>query len=182
DVTYRLEATGVTIEFRLENRGARAMPFALGLHPGFAWPFGGGMVEDYAIRFDQHEVPLVPCITTDGLFAAAHRRLDFDGRDLPLTRQLLAQEALCFLDAKSHRLCFLAPDGEAIAVEWENFAHVALWSRPPAPFLCVECWTGHGDPADFDGELAEKPSMRLLDPGDVSEHAVRWRLGKPPCP
>jgi len=47
----------------------------------------------------------------------------------------------------------------------DGFPHLALWSKPGAPFVCMEAWTGHGDPVGFSGDLADKPSMRLLAPG-----------------
>ena len=58
----------------------------------------------------------------------------------------------------------------------ENFPHVVLWSRPGAPYLCIESWTGHGDPEGFAGELADKPSMIALAPGAEGRHAMRYRL------
>ena len=50
----------------------------------------------------------VPVITPDGLFAAARRPLAFDGRHLLLTRDLLACEALCFLDTRSSAFTYEA--------------------------------------------------------------------------
>ena len=47
-------------------------------------------------------------------------------------------------------------------MEFPGFSHAALWTRPGAPFLCLEAWTGYSDPEDFAGELSDKPSMRVL--------------------
>lgn len=176
EVSYRLAPREVSTRFRVTNTGETGMPFAIGFHPGFLWPFAAPQAEAHAIVFERAERASVPVIDRDGLFTASSRPVPLDGRRLPLSRDLLAQEALCFLDADSKALRFVSPSGEAIAVEMENFPHIALWSRPPASFLCIECWTGHGDPQDFDGELADKPSMRILAPGDTSSHTVRWRF------
>ena len=67
---------------------------------------------------------------------------------------------LCFLNAKSQRLEYDNGADARLVVELEDFPHVAFWSLPPAPYLCIEPWTGHGDPEDFHGDLYEKPSMR----------------------
>ena len=66
--------------------------------------------------------------------------------------------------------------GLRLRVDLEDFPHLALWARPPAPFLCIEAWTGHGDPVGFAGELADKPSMRLLPPGATARHTARFSL------
>jgi galactose mutarotase-like enzyme len=176
EVSYRLTPREVSIGFQVANTGDVGMPFAIGLHPGFLWPFAATGPEGYAILFEREEATSVPVIDGNGLFTDGRRPIAFDGRRLQLSQDLLAREALCFLNADSRSLRFVSPSGEAIAVEMDNFPHVALWSRPPAPFLCVECWTGHGDPQGFEGELSEKPSMRILAPGDVSSHAVCWRF------
>ena len=176
DVSYRLAPRGVSIGFEVANADDTAMPFAIGLHPGFLWSFAGAGPEGYAILFEREEATSVPVIDGNGLFTDGRRPIAFDRRRLPLSHELMAREALCFLNANSRSLRFVSPSGEAIAVEMDNFPHVALWSRPPASFLCVECWTGHGDPQGFEGELAEKPSMRLLAPGETSRHAIRWRF------
>jgi len=176
EVSYRLAPRDVSIGFEVANTGDVAMPFAIGLHPGFAWPFTAADEAGHAILFEREEETSVPAIDGNGLFTDASRPIAFDGRRLPLSSELLSREALCFLHAKSRSVRFVSPSGEAIAVEMENFPHIALWSRPPAPFLCVECWTGHGDPQGFEGDLAEKPSMRILAPGGVSRHAIRWRF------
>lgn len=174
EALYRLGERMVEAVFTLSNPGTRSLPYALGLHPGFRWPFANGEAEDYRIVFDRAEEPTVPEIDRDGLFTETGRAIPLEGRDLPLAGDLMAREALCFLDARSRRLRFVSPCDAAIAVETEGFAHFALWARPPARFLCIEAWTGHGDPSGFAGELAQKPSMLLLAPGASVRHAMRW--------
>jgi galactose mutarotase-like enzyme len=172
-VEYRLAGRALDAHFSLANPGPQPLPFALGFHPGFRWPFAGGRKEDYSVLFAEAEDPNVPVITREGLFSAATRRVPLEGRRLPLDETVFAQEALCFLGAKSRSLRFVAGDGSAISMALEDFPHLALWSRPGAGFVCMEAWTGHGDPDGFAGDLTDKPSMRLLAPGASSHHAVR---------
>ena len=113
-------------------------------------------------------------ISPRGLFRPTSRPVPLDGRDLPLTEELLASEALCFLDVRSRGLRFRAPDGCAIRIETEGFPHLALWTRPGAPFLSIESWTGHGDPEGFAGDITEKPSIRLLPAGGEDTCRVRY--------
>jgi len=173
-VTYRLSRAALEIEIEVANTGDAIMPYACGLHPGFRWPFAGD--GQYAIRFAEVEAPSVPVIATGGLFSARQRAIPLNGRDLPLTPDLFAAEALCFLDAASRTLDFVAPDGQRLSVTTEGFPHWALWSRPGAPFLSIESWSGHGDPEGFDGELVDKPSMILLQPGETRRHGALYAL------
>ena len=133
------------------------MLYACGLHPGFRWPFAGGAPSDYTITFGERESAAVPEISADGLFTRQTRRVPLDGRRLELSPELMAREALCFLDAKSRSLRFgHASSGAAIEATFDDFPHIALWSRSPGRFLCIETWTGHGDFVDASGNLLAK--------------------------
>jgi len=173
DVIYRLAEHELAVMFEVTNTGDVPLPYALGWHPGFAWPFSAAQREGHAVVFERPEDPNVPVITPDALFSASRRPLPVVGRTLPLTDDVLADEALCFLDAKSRSVRFVAPDGAAIRLELQDFPHIALWSGPPARVLCIEAWTGHGDPEGFSGDISTKPSMRFLPVGARADHAVR---------
>ncbi len=179
-VAYALDGPALVTRVTVRNEGDRTMPYALGLHPGFRWPFAGGVPEDYAIHFAELEHPAVPVISPDGLFTRRTRPVPLEGQRLPLSDALMRDEALCFLDARSTALRFAHRSGAAIAVALEDFPHLALWSRPGGRFLCVEAWTGHGDVVDANGDLATKPSMRHLPPGATARHAATFTLIAPP--
>ncbi len=174
-IDYHLTPQSLAITARVTNSGDASMPYALGLHPGFCWPFAGSTAAGHAIVFDVAERPCVPVIAPGGLFSTQQRDVAMTGVRLPLDSDSFAREALCFLDAQSAGLRFVAPDGSALRVEMEGFRHIVLWSRPGAPFLCIENWTGYGDPVDFAGELRDKPSMLLLAPGEWREHRACYR-------
>ncbi len=173
---YRVQGDALEIALRVHNLGAKPMPYALGLHPGLRWPFSAAHTDGHAVVFDLPESPLVPVITADGLFSDRQHALDMAPRRLGLDPSPIGAEALCFLNANSRCLRFESPDGAAIALTASNFAHWALWNKPGAPFLCIEAWTGHGDSAGFDGELADRPSMRQLAPGATSGHGLTLRF------
>jgi galactose mutarotase-like enzyme len=176
-VDYRLSETSLSAAFRVLNPGPEPMPYALGLHPGFAWPLADANPEGHRIVFGGDVSPLVPVIAPGGLISSRRRRLPLDGPVLRLSPELFANDALCFIDAASTDIAYENGRGEAIEIAVENFPHAALWTKPGAPFLCVECWTGHSDPEGFDGDIFDKPSMRVLAAGSSAEHRVTyaWR-------
>ena len=173
EVTYRLDASGIEVSGLIRNPGDASMPYAFGLHPGFRWPLAGGDKADYRLVFNAPERAEVPVIAPGGLFSAQMRPVPIEGRRLRLDGALFAREALCFLDAASKGLSFEGPGGR-LRMEWEGFPHLVVWSRPGAPFLCLESWTGHGDPEGFEGDLFDKPSMIVLPPGGEGRHRVRY--------
>lgn len=164
------------LDFRIcvENPGETPLPYALGFHPAFPWPFadgerraGGG----YAVLFEEAERPFVPEVGAGGLLVRSERALPLDGARLDLDPELFT-EALVFLNARSRSMRFEAPNGQAIAMRMDDFPHLAVWTKPTAPFLSLEAWTGHADWAGFDGELAERDSQRLMAPGATARHGI----------
>ncbi len=174
-VDWRLRPDRLAVVLTVANPGDRPLPYAVGLHPGFRWPLAGAPRAGHRVRFERPERAEVPVIAPGGLFSARRRPVPIDAEGvLALDDALFAGDALCFLDTASRRVRFENGRGQAILVDQPDFPHVALWSRPGAPFLSVESWTGHGDPEGFAGELAERPSIRLLAPGARVHHRARW--------
>ncbi len=153
------------------NSGDSPLPYACGLHPAFRWPLAGSTAE-HAILFDADERPEVPVIAPGGLFSNERRPVPLTGRRLPLSQDLLAREALCFLHANSQSLAFDNGAGARLHVALEDFPHIAFWSLPPAPYLCIEPWTGHGDPVGFAGDLREKPRCGCWRRAKTARHAA----------
>jgi galactose mutarotase-like enzyme len=174
-VEYRLAASALTIVLEVANPGDAPAPYACGLHPGFRWPFASGARDRAVVRFDHDEPAEVPVIAPGGLIGGARRAIPLKDRVLTLSDRLFAGDALCFLNPASRALRFEQADGSAIAMDFSGFDRAALWMRPGAPFLCLEAWTGYSDPDGFTGELADKPSMRLLARGARARHEATYR-------
>jgi galactose mutarotase-like enzyme len=173
-VEYRLSEAALVMAIEVANPGARRAPYACGVHPGFRWPLDGAGREGAFVRFEREERAEVPAIAPGGMVSETTRPIPFEGRDLPLTDALFAKDALCFLDLTSRSLAFVDASGASIAMEFPDYVHAALWTRPGAPFICLEAWTGYSDPEGFDGDLFEKPSMRVLEPGARARHEARF--------
>jgi galactose mutarotase-like enzyme len=173
EVEFRLRKGALDNNLIVTNRDARPLPYACGLHPAFRWPLAGSTAE-HAIIFETDEDPNVPIIGPGGLFSKPIRRTPLEGDRLPLEPQMFARDALCFLNIKSRGLAFDNGAGARLKVTLDDFPHVGFWTLPPAPYLCIEPWTGHGDPEDFRGDLYEKPSMRILQPGETARHGASF--------
>jgi len=178
DVTARVHPSELAFEIVVANPGDTPLPYALGFHPAFPWPFADGeRARDggYRVEFERAERPFVPAVGAGGLLVRDEQLAPLDGTTLPLDPDMFT-EALVFRDARSRIMRFVAPSGCAIAMTMEDFPHLAVWTKPTAPFLSLECWTGHADWAGFSGELRERDSQRSLAPGAEARHGVTIRL------
>lgn len=177
DIAAHLHPTGLDFEVTVANPGEVPLPYALGFHPAFPWPFAGGERAKgggYAVAFEVPERPFAPKVGEGGLLLRDEQPVPFDGDTLPLDPAIFT-EAFVLRNAKSRVMRFTGP-GKTIRMEAEDFPHLAVWTKPTAPFLSLECWTGHADWAGFSGELAARDSQRLLAPGARARHGVRLSL------
>jgi galactose mutarotase-like enzyme len=181
-VEYRLSADTLAMMLEVGNPGERAAPYACGVHPGFLWPLGGAGRDGAFVRFEREERGEVPAILPGGMLSPTKKAIPFNGRDLRLTDALFANDANCFLDCRSRSLAFVDASGASITMEFPDYYHAALWTRPGAPYICLEAWTGYSDPEGFDGDLFAKPSMRVIEPGARARHEARFVYRAEPAP
>ena len=173
-IEYRLSADALAIAIEVANPGERRAPYACGLHPGFRWPLGSAGREGALVQFDKAERPEVPELAPGGLVRAPHARSPFAAAICRCPTPCSNTTRYAFSIARAGRWRFIDASGASITMEYESFQHAALWTRPHAPFLCLEAWTGYSDPDGFTGDLFEKPSMRVLEPGEQARHEARF--------
>ncbi len=171
EVEFQLRKGALDNHLIVTNTDARPLPYACGLHPAFRWPLAGSTAE-HAIVFEKDENPDVPIIGPGGLLLKETKRIPLAGNRMPLEPPMFARDALVFLNLDSHSLVFDNGAGARLKVTLDDFPHIGFWTLPPAPYLCIEPWTGHGNPVDFHGDLYEKPSMRILQPGKTARHGA----------
>jgi galactose mutarotase-like enzyme len=169
-VTFALEASGLRMDLALHNPSKGMLPASLGLHPAFRWPLAPGHAKaDHRLVFGAEEPAPLRRLDARGLLASERHPTPIRGRELPLREDLFAEDALIFLEPRSRSLAFEAGGGPALALRWQGFPHLGVWTRPdPGPaFLCIEPWEGYASPAGWEGEFSEKPGGFLLPPGST---------------
>jgi galactose mutarotase-like enzyme len=174
---YRLSGGMLEVAIEVANPGVRPAPYACGLHPGFRWPLGAAGREGALVRFEKAERPEVPRIEPGGLVGKIMRPIPLQGRDLPLSDALFANDALCFLNLANRSLAFVDASGASITMEFPDFPHAALWTRPGAPFICLEAWTGYSDPDGFTGVRTPRGALCLPAGVRVTRTPSHGRFG-----
>lgn len=173
EIIVEVSETGFSYGFHVRNPGEEILPFSLGFHPGFLWPFDGGDKMAYQLRLERDETPEPVVIAPGGLFTRDTHPLPLKNRMLDLSRTFEKQDSIVLRDAASRSVEFIAPSGRKIAIATENFPNWVFWTKPGAGYLCIERWSGQGDPVDFTGEIVDKPGMTLLAPGARCDFAFR---------
>ncbi len=176
DVTHALDGARLTTTAAVTNLDDEAMPTSFGFHPAFRRPLpGAGAAADHVVRFEKPEPAPVRRLDADGLVDPAPRPTPVIGDRLPINDALFVEDALIF-DRLASRSLTYGTDTARLAVAFDGMPHLGLWSKPGAPYLCIEPWQGHSDPAGFSGTLADKPGTVAILPGETRRFAMSVAL------
>jgi galactose mutarotase-like enzyme len=170
DAEFALSGATLTMTVSATNCGDQDMPASFGFHPAFAWPLPYGAPRAaHRILFDQDEPePLKELV--DGLIAVENRPSPVDGKTFKLEDALFEADALIWEGLASEKLFYGAPGHAGLEIAWGDMPNLGIWTRPGAPFVCIEPWAGLADRKSFHGEIWDKPGIWRIKPGATD----RW--------
>lgn len=162
DITYTLAGKTLNINFSVTNTGNDIMPFSIGAHPAFALP---GDFEDYSLTFQETE-PLISHRLEDGLLGNSTSILPSENKNLDLKYEIFKDDALIFKSLHSKEIRINNKNRPFIKVLFYDFPHLGIWTKPGAPFLCIEPWQGYSDILQHSGSIENKEGIVVLSGGD----------------
>jgi galactose mutarotase-like enzyme len=149
DVSFRVEDRRIEIAATLSNPGPVALPASFGFHPAFRWPLTPAQDRgEHSLVFDQDEPDPISKLNDDGTLSP--ERLPTPVRE----RTLVLRDALF-----AHGLVYGAPGGPKLRIEFPGLPYLGVWTKPGAPFVCIEPWQGLADPEGYAGDLRAKPGV-----------------------
>ncbi len=175
DIEYRLEGHTLAITASVFNQGDERMPASLGYHPGFLWPLPGSDRASHYIEFDNDEPAPIRRIDAQGLLLPNSVPTPIIGRRLRLDDALFRKDVIILDSFTSRRARLCSDNGPSIEVDFPDARYLGLWTKPGAPFICIEPWQGITDPVGFSGELTDKPGIFLVEPG--ASHSFGMTIG-----
>ena len=171
---HRLVGRAVQVTAEVHNADHKLMPFGIGFHPAFAWPLPGCEGQRHSVTLDSGAAPALVRLS-GGLVKPEKLASPFVDGTLVLDHALFDADAMLFPEGAGAGLRYGTAD-KAIHFTWENLPNLALWSKPAAPFICLEPW--HGTAAEVGGsdDLAERPYGEVLGPGSSGLYRFKAEL------
>lgn len=165
DAHFRVAGATLLMTVTVRNKGDGEMPFSFGYHPAFAWPLpGGGARGSHQIIFEVDEPSALRALTPDGLISADRVPTPVVGKTIALDDALFENDAMVWDQINSHRLIYGAPGYPRLDIVFPDTPWLGIWTKPGAPYLCVEPWAGMADPEGYKGDFRDKPGVINLAP------------------
>jgi galactose mutarotase-like enzyme len=169
-VEHSLEGPSLTVAADVENRGHGPMPFGFGFHPAFLWPLPGAADRPHAVTLDNGAEPERQPLE-GGLLVQGRAPSPFENGRLELAQSQFENDALVFPQGAGDGLTYAAEGGPTLKFRFENLPNLALWTKPGAPFLCIEPWHGTAAEHGSSRELADRPYTTVLAAGERARFA-----------
>ena len=97
-------------------------------------------------------------------------------RRLLLDDEIFRDDAVILDAVRSHSVSCGADTGPRLTVQFPDTPYLGVWSKPGAPFICIEVWHGMADPVGFTGDFTEKPGVFIVPPGAQRELRMQMTL------
>lgn len=166
DLIHALQGATLSVTAEVTNSDTRPMPFGLGFHPAFLWPLPGAAGQVHYITLDNGAEPALARLQ-GGLMTDMRAPSPFrDGR-LAVDTALFAEDAMLFPEGAGAGLTYQARGAPALRFAFDGLPNLALWSKPGAPFLCIEPWHGMAATRGAGPEIAARPYSVILTPGET---------------
>lgn len=158
-VSYELRGYSLVKEQRVENRSGETMYYELGGHDGFFLP---EEMEHCALSF-----PGLDRLT----LLRGGGEIGLTCGTLPLDTELFRGGAL-LMRTPENGVSLSCGAQRRVSLSSAEFPYLALWTPYPAGkrLLCLEPWTTVPDGSDTPFELADKPDILSLRPGESRTH------------
>lgn len=177
DVRFAVNGATLAVLASVRNLGNTNMPASFGFHPGFRWPLPYGRERSaHFIEFATEEPAPIRCLDNAGLVRAEPHPTPVSNKRLLLDDSLFTNDALIFDQVCSRSVSYGAADGPRIRVGFPDAPYLGIWTKPGAPFICIEPWHGIADPAGFNGDFTAKPGVFTVAPGGVQSIETRITL------
>ncbi len=170
-VRYALEGDRIVVGYAIHNPSKTAPLLAsVGSHEAYACPEG---LTAYDVVFEKEE-PLNAHYVGRGIAHATYS-VDAPGGILPLKDDYFTVDALVFRNLESKEVTLRNREtGRGVTVNFDGIETLLIWTKPGAPFVCIEPWCGLPCWEDFSGDLAEKEGIRHVAAGDTytTQHTI----------
>lgn len=170
-VTHRLSGRRLLISWEVQNRGAETMYFKIGGHPGFLLPeMEGAKAAEYSLYFPGKDSLRYVLIDLATGLAKPEETVLFPLQEgcHPISKHLFDQDALIFDEGQIAEVSVLRPDGSVyVTMFCDRFPSLGIWSKPGAPFVCLEPWDGRCDNVGCTEVLEQKPGLQVLEAGGI---------------
>ena len=167
-ISHTIQKNKVITKYKVVNKDSKTMYFGLGGHPAYACEYTSGQ---YRLEFEDIEDRLEIYQLEDGLLKKEPEKLSkyFRENRIFLDKKTFEKDALIIKNINSSKIYLKTETKTILAFEFKGFPYLGIWSKPDAPFVCIEPWQNHTDGVDASGNFVDKEGILKLESNEEFE-------------
>lgn len=171
--TYRQEENKLIFIYKVINTGISNMSFGLGSHPAFKIDQDDLKRGNYYLEFEDEEEKAHFLYLIDGLIGTEYAKnilekdkiIRLDGHSFDNDAIIVKGIQNKVISLKNRRT-----GKTVLTMDYTGWTYLGIWSKPGAPFICLEPWTSTADRIHSSNVFVKKPDMITLAPGEEYEN------------
>lgn len=164
-IIYELVDNQLIINYKICNKNNFLMPFSIGAHPAFVLP---EQFENYSLDFEFSE-ELIRFELENDLLSNVTNSIPRNENNVALHYDLFEKDALVFKKIKSKKITLLENEKPFLCIQFDDFPSLGIWTKPKAPFICLEPWLGYADTTANSGNILEKEGIKIIEANEIFE-------------
>ena len=167
----KLEYNKIIVSWKVENTGAEEMLYNIGAHPAFMVPEGKKTSDMYLAFPDKSDLPFYRIAKSGCALKNDVKTLPLDADScVKITENFWDEDVYIFAHQELNEVALYHEDKTPyVTIHSEGFPYFGVWTKPGAPFVCLEPWQGRCDVEGYNGELKDKDGIRKLKAGKAEE-------------
>lgn len=171
--TYRQEENKLIFIYKVINTGNSNMPIGLGSHPAFKIDQDDLKRGNYYLEFAEEETRAHFLYLIDGLVGTEYAKNILEGnRRISLNEHTFDNDAIIVKGIQNKKISLKNSRTRktVLTMDFNGWSYLGIWSKPGAPFICLEPWMSTADRINSTNVFAKKPDMITLTPGEEFEN------------
>ena len=166
-VTYKISERTLLTKLQVKNKHTDDIFFSMGGHQAFNCPLiSGEAFEDYEIVLNEKEIQGTRLLDQDGMITSKTRPFFNDSNTIALDYEHYRKlGTLIFKNLNSNTATLRSKKSEVgVTMDFTGAQYFAVWTKPNAPFICLEPWQGVCDSSFYNGNFRGKTGTVQLAP------------------
>lgn len=171
--TYRQEENKLIFIYKVINTGNSNMPIGLGSHPAFKIDQDDLKRGNYYLEFAEEETRAHFLYLIDGLVGTEYaKNILKENRRISLNEHTFDNDAIIVKGIQNKKISLKNSRTRktVLTMDFNGWPYLGIWSKPGAPFICLEPWMSTADRINSTNVFAKKPDMITLTPGEEFEN------------
>lgn len=171
--TYRQEENKLIFIYKVINTGNSNMPIGLGSHPAFKIDQDDLKRGNYYLEFAEEETRAHFLYLIDGLVGTEYaKNILEENRRISLNEHTFDNDAIIVKGIQNKKISLKNSRTRktVLTMDFNGWPYLGIWSKPGAPFICLEPWMSTADRINSTNVFAKKPDMITLTPGEEFEN------------